>query len=716
MLVSRQHATAGQPVRLAPRPAVLAGREALLAQLDAQFVAGDGSAPQTVSLFGLGGAGKTSVAVEYAYRHLAEVGIAWQFHAADTTVLGAGFRELAAQLGAHDLTDVRDPVATVHAVLARFAAPWLLIFDNALDMASVAAFLPPAGPGHVVITTQNPNWPGRSMHVPMLEPDAAADFLANRTGDPARQTAMDLADALGRLPLALEQAAAYIVSGNSLSLAEYLVLFRQRRAEMLARGEPAGYDKTVATTWALAFERLLECAPVSVGLLRLLAFCAPEAIPLRLLLQPRPGLAERPGDQVVSVLAPLLEDPLAVSDAIGALRKYSLVTPAEDGLVAVHRLVQAVTEDELSGEDALEWRQAAANLIEAAIPEDADDPETWTVFELLLPHAQAALAIDSDGLKRIADYIGQRGNYAGAMDLLRKIVDGRQRTLGADHPRTLASRNSLADLTGKAGDAVGARDQFAALLPVLERMLGADHRITVATRGNVAGWAWKVREAAGARNQSVAQLRDQYAEQLSFYQRTLGPDDLLTLVTRGNLAGFTGLAGDADGARDQYAELVGISERVLGSKHLDTLVARSNLAQWTGEAGDVAEACRQCAAVVLARRQILGREHPSTLGSRINLASFTGKAGNAAGARDQFAALLPVVERVLGPEHPDTLNVRGNLAGWTGEAGDAARAGDQFAALLPVVERVLGPEHQSAVTNRRNLSRWARKVDTSPSL
>ena len=689
---------------------MLAGREALLTQLDSRLSVGDGSAPRTVSLYGLGGAGKTSVAVEYAFRHLAEVGVAWQFHAEDATVLTAEFSELAAQLGARGVADIRDPVTSVHAVLARFPAPWLLIFDNASDMASVAAFLPPAGPGRVVITSQNPNWPGRPLRVPMLEPGTAAAFLANRTGDPDREAAQDLAEVLGRLPLALEQAAAYITSGDSLTLADYLVLFRQRRAEMLSRGEPTGYDKTVATTWALAFDRLQESTPVAVGLLRLLAFYAPEEIPLRLLLQPRIGLADRLGDQVVPLLAPLLEDPLAVGDAVGALRRYSLVTPAEGGSLSVHRLVQAVTEAEMSAEQALEWRQAAASVVEAAIPDHPHDPEMWPVFGLLLPHAQAALAIDSDGTQRVATYIGDSGNYAAARDLLRTIVNERQRILGAEHPRTLVSRNTLADMTGKAGDAAGARDQLEALLPIFEEILGAEDPITITTRGNIAGWAWKIREAAGPRDQSAAQLRDQYAEQLSVYEQTLGPDDMLTLVTRGNLAGATGLAGDAARARDQYAELVRISERVLGPKDPDTLIARSNLAHWTGEAGDAAEACKQFTAVVLARRQILGREHPSTLGSRINLASFTGKAGNAAGARDQFEVLLPVMERVLGPEHPDTLNVRGNLAGWTGEAGDPARARSQFAALLPVVERVLGPEHQGTRSTRRSYTHWAKKA------
>ena len=115
----QQQPTAGQPVRLAPRPPELAGREALLAELDARLAAGDGPGPRIVALCGLGGAGKTSVAVEYAYRHLGETGVAWQFPAEDATVLAAGFGELAAQLGARGLADPRDPVASVHAVLGQ---------------------------------------------------------------------------------------------------------------------------------------------------------------------------------------------------------------------------------------------------------------------------------------------------------------------------------------------------------------------------------------------------------------------------------------------------------------------------------------------------------------------------------------------------------------------------------------------------------------------
>ena len=234
-------------------------------------------------------------------QHLAEVGVAWQFTADDSTVLEAEFGELAAQLGVRDIADTRDPVASVHGMLATFPAEWLLIFDNAPDRASIERFLPPAGPGRILITSQNPSWPhGQALEVQLLGPEAAADFVITRTGDQDRQAAQELVGVMDRLPLALEQAAAYILATGG-TLTEYLDLFRQRRAEMLRRGEPTGYPGTVATTWALAFSQLEESSPAAVGLLRLLAFCAPDAIPLRLLLQPRPGLAEELHPDAASV-------------------------------------------------------------------------------------------------------------------------------------------------------------------------------------------------------------------------------------------------------------------------------------------------------------------------------------------------------------------------------------------------------------------------------
>ena len=575
--------------------------------------------PRIVTLCGLGGAGKTSVAVEYAHRHLGEVGVAWQFPAADPTVLTAGFAELAAQLGAQGTAGTQDLVASVHAVLAAFPEDWLLVFDNVPDRAAVERFLPPAGPGRVLVTSRNPHWPpGQVLNVPVLDLEVAAGFLVTRTGDVNGQAARELAGELGGLPLALEQAGAYVEASGG-SLAGYLESFRRRRPEMLARGTPTGYDSTIAATWSLAFAEVEQSAPTATSLLRLLAFCAPEPVPLQLLLQPRPGLAEKLGNQVAAVLVPLLEDELAAGDAIAVLRRYSLVTPAGNGLVSVHRLVQAVTLDQMPADLVSAWRRAAAALIEAALPGDPTQRETWRAYALLLPHAQTALPPDSDGMEQVSTYLGHTGSYGAARDREREVAEARARVLGPEHPDTLIARDNLTFWTGQAGDPAGARDQLAALLPIRERVSGPEHPDTLIVRAGLARWTGEAGDVAGARDQSAALL--------PMAERVSGPEHPLTQDARLNLARWTGLAGDPAGARDQFAALLPIRERVFGAEHMYTLSTGSYLAYWTGEAGD------------------------------------------AAGARDQFAALVPIREQILGPKHPDTLEARGNLAHWTGEAG-----------------------------------------------
>jgi hypothetical protein len=563
-----------KPVRLAPRPAFLAGREELLANLDTKLAGGDDAGPLIVALSGLGGAGKTSVAVEYAHRHVAEVGLAWQFHAEDTAVLADEFGQLAAQLGVREVLDARDPVDSVHEVLAAYPAQWLLVFGNATDRETVGRFLPPAGRGRVLVTSRSALWrPGQAVEVPVLDAEVAADYLVRRTGNADRGAALELAGELGGLPLALEQAGAYVQASGG-SLARYLALFRKRRPELLARSEAREHGKTVATTWLLAFTELERSEPRAVGLLRLLAFCAPEPAPLNLLLQPRPGLADGLADEVAAILRPLLADELAAWDAVAALRRYSLVTLAEEGLVLVHRLVQAVTADQMPTGLAGQWRQAAAALLEAAVPADPELPETWPVCAVLLPHARAVLDLTSGGMRRIADYLGQSGSFLAARDLWQLIARAYEEddAYGPEHPDTLIARANLGHWTGEAGDAAGARDQLAALVPIQERVMGREHPDTLTIRHNLARWTGEAGDAAGA--------RDQYTALLPVMER-VSPDYPYTLAARARLARWTGEAGDAAGARDQLAALLPILERVLGPEHPETLVARRQHAYWT---------------------------------------------------------------------------------------------------------------------------------------
>ena len=471
----------GVAVRLAPRPVYLAGREELLAGLEARLAERHAAGPGVVVLCGMGGAGKTSVAVEYAHREAAGLGVVWQLPAEDPTGLVAGFAGLAAHLGAGDGPG-SDPVGRVHAVLVR-RDDWLLVFDNVPGPESVAGMVPPAGRGRVVITSQFGSWPGRQvLEVPVLDQVVAAGFLLDRAGAAGaaeQAAASELAAELGGLPLALEQAGAYMQASGR-SIAGYLGLFRARRAELLDKGDPAGYDKRVTTTWALAFTGLGVAGPAA-GLLRLVACCAAEDIPLGLLL--RPGLAAGDFDAVVGpLLVPLLTDELARDDAVAGLRRFSLISAPRGGLVSVHRLVQAITLDQLPAEEAKAWRRAAAAVIGAALPGDPEDPGCWPVFAAVLPHAQAALDPASSGMAQLARYLGASGSYAAALAVQHHVLYARQETLGAEHPDTLTARANLASWTGQAGDAAGARDQFASLLLVRERVLGAEHPHTLIAR------------------------------------------------------------------------------------------------------------------------------------------------------------------------------------------------------------------------------------------
>jgi tetratricopeptide (TPR) repeat protein len=742
--VQPQHIPERPAVRLAPEPVYLNGRDTLLAELDTRLSAGSGTGPRTVVLCGLAGMGKTSMALAYAHRHLVDVNVAWQFDCDNLEVLAAGFGQLAAELRP---ADAREPVRVVHQELSGRAG-WLLVFDNAEDQEAVREYQPTTGAGQVLITSRNANWPpGQILDVPSLGTDDAAEFLISRTGDPDRQAARELANELGGLPLALEQVGAYThATGNT--LARYLEYFRQRHAELLDHGKFIGHG-TVVATWSLAFEKL-QASPDAVGLLRLLACYAPEAIPLTLLLRPRPELSDRLAPEVMPVLRRLLEDPLAVDDAIAALRRYSLISPAarvgrdSDRSWSVHRLVQTVTIDQMP-RLAQKWYQAAATLIEAAIPEDTDPPETWPDCAALLPHARATLAAaESRGIGRLANYLGQQGNYASALDLQERHVDALQRALGAKHPDTLTARASLARWTGEAGDARAAKRELAKLLPIFERVFGADDPQTLTVRFNLAHWTGTSGDAVRARDQFAALLPDN--------ERVRGPNHPETLKNREGLAGWTGEAYDPAGARDQFEALLPIVqgmfgakhpealsarasvarwtgqagdaararelfkillpdvERILGAEHPDTLTARANLAYWTGHAGDAAGARDLFEILLHDDEQVRGAEHPETLRTRANIARWTGEAGNPTGARDQFEALLPVRVRVQGANHPDTLVTRASLARWTGHAGDAAGARDQLAALLPTVEEVLGSENVETLRSQVNLARWTGQV------
>jgi hypothetical protein len=303
---------------------------------------------------GLGGVGKTQLATEYAYRQASDYRIRWWIPAEQPAAIPSHLVALARQLGIPEQAEQTQAIAALLAELGR-RDDWLLVFDNAEDPRDLHPYWPSIDHGgHVLVTSRNPNWQPLATPVPvnvLPRPDAMT-FLQRRSGID-NQDADQLAATLGDLPLALEQAAAYLEQTHT-SPAEYLELLATRARELFALGRPATSEQTIATIWSLSLQRVHAEAPAAEELLRLCAFLAPDDIP-RWLLEDHPDVLPEP-------LATAVHDRLAFQQAIGALRRYSLVGVAGDALW-LHRLVQAIVRHSLKSEQAMVSASAAVRLV-----------------------------------------------------------------------------------------------------------------------------------------------------------------------------------------------------------------------------------------------------------------------------------------------------------------------------------------------------------------
>jgi tetratricopeptide (TPR) repeat protein len=437
------------------------------------------------AIHGLGGVGKTQLAAEYAYRHTADYEVVWWIRSEEPTTLSSDYALLAEALDLPQKHEREQPV--IVAVVREWLnhnAGWLLVFDNARHVQDVREYLPQNRAGHALITSRDPNWGSvaKPFEVEVLPREDSIKFLLERTGQNDEAAARKLAEALGDLPLALEQAGAYIET-NSKPLADYLSLFQKRRAELLRRGQPAGYPDTVATTWEISFRDVEQESPAAAGLLNLCAFLAPDDIPLSILRDDPQDLPE--------VLAGVVVDEVYLDDTIGALRRYSLMERSEDSL-SVHRLVQMVARDRLREDERSKWAEAAAQIVNAAFPFDSDDVRTWAVCARLLPHALMAaergesfgLAPEATGrlLNQVGLYFRGRAQHSEAKQAFERALRIGEATLGPDHPAVAIRVNNLGGVLKDLGDLAHARQCFEREVKIFLKFLGEDHPSTVTAR------------------------------------------------------------------------------------------------------------------------------------------------------------------------------------------------------------------------------------------
>ena len=456
-----------------PRNPNFTGREAALGHVRAWLA--EHPAVTVHALHGMGGIGKTQTAIEYAYRYADGYDLVWWINAEQAALIGDQFASLGEELGLQPPGDPGAMLRAVHRAL-RGRGRWLLIFDNAEDAQDIAALLP-GGAGHVLITTRRAGFRslGDVLDLDTFGRPEAVALLRRRAPVLTDAQAGQLAARLGDLPLALDQAAAYI-DLTGIPPEEYLRLLDTRGADLHSRGHLPGHPANIATVWSVSIDRLRDTDPAAVQLLELCAWLGPEPIPL--------DLFTGHCGQLPEPLAGTAADPVAFNDTVGALTGYSLARRA-GGSIVIHRFIQDVTRHRQAGPSAGEGAgrlETVLALLQADLPGDVwDNPESWPRWRELLPNVLVATGYHGDTategttawlLTVAGDYLRRHGRYVEAMPLRERALRIYEAAHGPDHPY-------VAYALGGMGRALSDLGRPAEALPLHQRAL----RIDEAARG-----------------------------------------------------------------------------------------------------------------------------------------------------------------------------------------------------------------------------------------
>jgi tetratricopeptide (TPR) repeat protein len=692
------------------------GRDELLERLHTQLQTTQTAAvsqPQAVS--GLGGIGKTQLAIEYAYRYASEYQAMLWARADTTEALNTSYTELARLLQLPQ-KDEREQEIIVQAVKGWFSTHpgWLLILDNADEPEVLTSFLPTKPAGHLLVTTRAADLTGlgmgfgHSLAVETFSDELGALFLLHRSGllppdatldqaeAEARQRAKAITQELGGLPLALDQAGAYM-SKIGCGLVAYQERYRQHRAKLLRdRRNKKEHPEPVATTWSLNFESVEKRNPAAADLLRFCAFLAPDDIPEELIIT---GAAE-----LGSILQDIASDPIQLDKAIGELLNYSLVRRnPETKTLTIHRLVQAVLRESMDEQTRRTWAERTVRATNLAFP-DVTDTEVWEQCERSLPHALACATFieeysfafpEAASLLSYTAYCfgedGEDAHYAQAELLYQRALEI-YKLLGSEHPQIASILNDLASLYQDQDKYEQAELLFQRALAIREQQLGSEHPDTAISRYNLA--------ALYVEQGKYEQAEQVLLHDLAIKEQQLGSEHPDTAISLNKLASLYQHQGKYTQAEQVLLRDLAITEQQLGSEHPDTAISLNKLASLYQHQGKYTQAEPLYRRALAIREQQLGPDHPHTAASLNNLASLYQDQGKYTQAEPLFIRYLEISEKLFGSEPLQIALIMNKLAGLYESQGKYAEADPLFDRVLAIFEQLMGSEHPIICTIR----------------
>lgn len=614
------------------------------------------------ALTGLGGIGKTQIALAYANRSMHDYHTIVWLRADSLQTLRLDFAAIATLLNLPEKqqTDQEQIVAAVKQWLVSMTR-WLLIFDNADNPENIYNFIPSPCYGHLLITTRSqsfaPEIGAQPVEVDEMTHGEAMDFLLQRAGiiDRAsshtsasqayRTLAQTITETLGRLPLALDQAGAYI-QRTQCGLSGYYDSYQRERKKLLQyRGSRMTYPHSVASTWSLNFEKVREANPVAIDLLYLFAFLDPDAIPEALLLDG----ASKPGAVPATLISSLTDLDLATEE----LLRYSLVQRNADARTyAIHRLVQTVVKDQMPEDIQRQWATRAVQAVDQKFPEVTFT--TWPLCERYLSHAQTCVthitqwdmksAEAASLLNKLGTYLLQHGRYSDAEYLLQRGLKIREQIFGPQHLEVAHSLGNLGLLYYYQYQDAQAESLYLRALEINEQIFGPTHPTLI-----------RILHYLG----NLYYNQDEYAQAESYYRRTQAILEQTPEPDPDDLAGNLSSLGLTYYKQKRYAEAEPLLKRALeidtktfGADHPDVATQLTNLARLYHDQGKDTEARSLFQRALIIREHALGSSALAVADSLRYLAKYYRDQGKHIEAEPLLNRALTIVRQGLNPTHP----------------------------------------------------------------